>query len=197
MIMRKPVALFTGDTLFIGDVGHSDLAIKPDLTKRDLASMMYDSLHQRIMPLPDHITIYPAHGAGSACGKNMSGNPDSLGNQKATNYALDTKLTREQFIDMVLDGLQAAPSYFSFNAKMNKNGYADFDQVVAKGSQLIGWENYQTLKENVPNLLTLDTRSPQTFKDGFLADSINIGIDGGFAPWVGAIIGDVSPPLFS
>ncbi len=191
-----PTALFTGDTLFIGDVGRPDLAIKSDLSKRDLASMMFDSLRNKIIPLPDHITVYPAHGAGSACGKNMSKETfDSLGNQKVSNYALDPKLEREQFIDLVLDGLQEAPSYFSFNAQMNKNGYNRFDDVIEKGSKALSKNEYKRYLQQYPNLITLDTRDPQVFKNGYVKGSLSIGINGGFAPWVGAILGDVSLPI--
>ncbi|ADQ16030.1 Rhodanese domain protein [Leadbetterella byssophila DSM 17132] len=188
----KPKALFTGDTLFIGDVGRPDLAQKvvEDLTQDKLAGMLYDSLRNKIMPLPDDIIIYPAHGAGSACGKNMSKETsDTLGHQKQTNYAL-RDITKEQFIKEVTDGLLPPPIYFPENVKMNISGYESLDTVMERGLQALDAEGFETAA-NATGALILDTRSPQEFAKGFIPNSINIGIDGSFAPWVGALIPDI------
>jgi hydroxyacylglutathione hydrolase len=188
----KPKALFTGDTLFIGDVGRPDLAQKvvEDLTQDKLAGMLYDSLRNKIMPLPDHIIIYPAHGAGSACGKNMSKETsDTLGHQKQTNYAL-RDITKEQFIKEVTDGLLPPPIYFPENVKMNIGGYESLDTVMERGLQALDADGFEAAA-NATGALILDTRSPQDFARGFIPNSINIGIDGSFAPWVGALIPDI------
>lgn len=188
----KPKALFTGDTLFIGDVGRPDLAQKvvEDLTQDKLAGMLYDSLRNKIMPLPDDIIIYPAHGAGSACGKNMSKETsDTLGHQKQTNYAL-RDITKEQFIKEVTDGLLPPPIYFPENVKMNISGYESLDTVMERGLQALDAEGFEAAA-NATGALILDTRSPQEFAKGFIPNSINIGIDGSFAPWVGALIPDI------
>jgi hydroxyacylglutathione hydrolase len=188
----KPKALFTGDTLFIGDVGRPDLAQKvvEDLTQDKLAGMLYDSLRNKIMPLPDDIIIYPAHGAGSACGKNMSKETsDTLGHQKQTNYAL-RDITKEQFIKEVTEGLLPPPIYFPENVKMNISGYESLDTVMERGLQALDAEGFEAAA-NATGALILDTRSPQEFAKGFIPNSINIGIDGSFAPWVGALIPDI------
>lgn len=192
---RKETALFSGDTLFIGDVGRPDLAVKTDLTKEDLAAHLYDSLRHKIMPLADDIIVYPAHGAGSACGKNMSKETfDTLGNQKQTNYALRADMTKADFIKEVTDGLGIAPQYFPKNALLNKEGYQSIDTVYQQG--LVAWtpDQFEALV-NETGALVLDTRSPQVFKDGFIPNAINIGIDGSFAPWVGALIVDLQQPI--
>jgi glyoxylase-like metal-dependent hydrolase (beta-lactamase superfamily II)/rhodanese-related sulfurtransferase len=190
----KEQAIFTGDTLFIGDVGRPDLAQKSNLTINDLASHLYDSLHNKIMPLADDIIVYPAHGAGSACGKNMSKETsDTLGNQKKTNYALKAA-TKEQFIKEVTDGLLPPPFYFPKNVMLNKTGYESVEKVISKGMTPLSPEVIEMLVED-HNALVLDTRKPQIFKDGFIPQSINIGIDGDFAPWVGTLITDINQAI--
>lgn len=192
----KDVALFTGDTLFIGDVGRPDLAQKvvADLTQDKLASHLYDSLHNKILPLADDIIVYPAHGAGSACGKNMSKETtDTLGNQKRTNYALQP-MSREDFIEKVLDGLMPPPAYFPENVLMNIKGYESIDNVLDKGLQALSPAAFEAAA-NETGAIILDTREPQVFAKGFIPNSINIGIDGNFAPWVGALIPDIKQPL--
>jgi len=191
----KDHAIFSGDTLFIGDVGRPDLAVKSDLTQSDLASMLYDSLRNKIMTLADDVTVYPGHGAGSACGKNMSKETvDTLGNQKATNYALRADMTKDEFIKEVTTGLSTPPQYFPKNAVMNKTGYADIEEVLNQGTKALSVEEFEGLA-NETGALLLDTRAPQTFKDAFIPNSINIGVDGGFAPWVGALIVDLKQPI--
>ncbi len=187
-------AIFTGDTLFIGDVGRPDLAIKSDLTKEDLAGMLYDSLETKIKTLPDSILIYPAHGAGSACGKNMSKDTfDTLGNQKQNNYALKAK-DKATFIKEVLEDLLPAPSYFSVNALMNKEGYRNTAEVIKQGSIALDADGFEKLQEQTHALL-LDTRDPAAFKEGFIPGSINIGLNGQFAPWAGVLITDTTQPI--
>ncbi len=193
----KAVALFSGDTLFIGDVGRPDLAQKvaADLTQEKLASYLYDSLRNKIMPLPDDIIVYPAHGAGSACGKNMSKETsDTLGHQKQTNYALRADMTREEFTREVLTGLAAPPAYFPLNVQMNIQGIESIDTVLARGQQALTAQGFEAAA-NETHALILDTRDPQTFAQGFVPNSINIGIDGQFAPWVGALIPDIKQEL--
>jgi glyoxylase-like metal-dependent hydrolase (beta-lactamase superfamily II)/rhodanese-related sulfurtransferase len=186
--------IFSGDTLFIGDVGRPDLAIKSDLTVHDLAGMMYDSLRDKILPLPDHIIVYPAHGAGSACGKNLSKETyDTLGHQKEVNYALKAQ-SREEFIKAVTDGLTPPPQYFPMNALMNKQGARGLDeinQVALTGMSPQEFENAAI----ATGALILDTRAPQAFATGFIPGSINIGLDGQFAPWVGALVTDITQPI--
>jgi glyoxylase-like metal-dependent hydrolase (beta-lactamase superfamily II)/rhodanese-related sulfurtransferase len=190
----KPHAIFTGDTLFIGDVGRPDLAIKGDVTERDLAGMLYDSLHRKIMTLPDDLLVYPAHGAGSACGKNMSKETsDTLGHQKETNYALRAQ-SKEQFIEEVLAGLSQAPAYFAKNALMNKTGYEPIDAVMERGSQALSPEAFEAAV-NETGALVLDVRPAAEFARGFIPNAINIGLDGQFAPWVGALIPDLLHPI--
>ena len=188
-------AIFSGDTLFLGDVGRPDLAQKSgEMTERDLAGMLYDSLHSKILPLDDSITVYPAHGAGSACGKNMQKETvDTLGNQKRTNYAL-RQPTKESFIEEVLDGLTAPPKYFGMNVALNKGGYESFEQVLKKGNNPISVDDFETAVEETGALI-LDTRAAADFHKGFVPNSINIGIKGDFAPWVGAMIVDVQQPI--
>lgn len=191
----KETALFSGDTLFIGDVGRPDLAVKTHLSRADLAAHLYNSLRNKIMPLADDITVYPAHGAGSACGKNMSSDTfDSLGNQKATNYALRADMSQEEFIQEVTSGLTKPPQYFPKNVFMNKNGYESLDVVYERGIVALSPEDFEGIA-NETGALILDTRTSQTFKDGFVPNSINIGLDGSFAPWIGALILDLKQPI--
>ncbi|MCU0373976.1 MAG: MBL fold metallo-hydrolase [Chitinophagaceae bacterium] len=192
----KETGLFSGDTLFIGDVGRPDLAQKviAELTQEKLASHLYDSLHNKIMPLSDDIIVYPAHGAGSACGKNMSKETtDKLGNQKRTNYALQP-MSREDFIKQVLTGLTPPPAYFPANVIMNITGYDSIDEVLERGQQALSPAAFEAAA-NETGAVVLDTRSPQTFALGFIPNAINIGIDGNFAPWVGALIPDVKQEI--
>ncbi|MBO4233503.1 MBL fold metallo-hydrolase [Riemerella anatipestifer] len=191
----KETALFSGDTLFLGDVGRPDLAQKAtNLTQEELAGLLYDSLYNKILPLPDEVTVYPAHGAGSACGKNMMKETvDSLGNQKKINYALNQP-SKEAFIEAVLDGLTAPPQYFGMNVAMNKGGYTSFDEVLKNGKEALSVEDFETVAENTGALI-LDTRNAADFHQGFVPNSINIGLKGSFAPWVGAMIVDVKQPL--
>jgi hydroxyacylglutathione hydrolase len=192
----KDVALFSGDTLFIGDVGRPDLAQKAGvMTKEDLAATLYDSLRNKIMPLADDIIVYPAHGAGSACGKNMSKETtDTLGHQKQTNYALKADMTKEQFIKEVTDGLAQPPAYFPLNVMMNKEGYESIDEVMERGNHALSPDAFEAAA-NETDALLLDTRAPEIFAKGFIPNSINIGIDGSFAPWVGALIPDIKQKL--
>jgi glyoxylase-like metal-dependent hydrolase (beta-lactamase superfamily II)/rhodanese-related sulfurtransferase len=193
----KETSLFSGDTLFIGDVGRPDLAqkVKADLTEDILAGHLFDSLRNKIMPLADDIIVYPAHGAGSACGKNMSKETtDTLGNQKKTNYALNPDLTREAFKKEVLTGLVAPPAYFPLNVLMNIQGYDSIDKVMERGQHALSPAAFE-VAANETGALVLDTRDPQTFAAGFIPNSINIGIDGSFAPWVGAMIPDIKQEI--
>ena len=191
----KETALFSGDTLFLGDVGRPDLAQKAaNMTQEELAGILYESLQNKIMPLADDIMVYPAHGAGSACGKNMQKETmDSLGNQKKTNYALNQP-NKEAFIHAVLEGLSTPPSYFGMNVAMNKGGYKSFEQVLEKGKQALAPEQFAQIAEE-QSALVLDTRNAADFHKGFIPNSINIGLKGDFAPWVGAMIVDVQQPL--
>jgi len=193
----KDVGLFSGDTLFIGDVGRPDLAQKlvTDLTQDKLAGYLFDSLRNQIMPLADDIIVYPAHGAGSACGKNMSKETtDTLGHQKETNYALRPDMTKEEFIKEVTTGLVAPPAYFPLNVMMNIQGYDSIDKVLERGQHALSPDAFE-VAANETGALVLDTRDPQTFAKGFVPNSINIGIDGQFAPWVGAMIPDIKQEI--
>lgn len=193
----KEVAMFTGDTLFIGDVGRPDLAqkVKADLTEEKLAAHLFDSLRNKIMPLADDIIVYPAHGAGSACGKNMSKETsDTLGHQKATNYALRPDMTKEEFIKEVTTGLTAPPQYFPLNVLMNIQGYDSISDVIKRGTQALSVDAFETAA-NETGALILDTRDAQVFAKGFVPNSINIGVDGSFAPWVGAMIPDIKQEI--
>ncbi len=191
----KETALFSGDTLFLGDVGRPDLAQKAaDMTQEDLAGILYESLYQKILPLPDSVTVYPAHGAGSACGKNMMKETvDSLGNQKAMNYALNQP-SKAAFIAAVLDGLLPPPQYFGSNVAMNKNGYSSFDSVLNNGMKALTSAEFEVIAE-ATNALILDTRNNAEFCKGFIPQAINIGLNGDFAPWVGTLIADVKQPI--
>ena len=192
----KAEAIFTGDTLFIGDVGRPDLAQKvvKDLTQDMLAGFLYESLRNKIMPLSDDLIVYPAHGAGSACGKNMSKETsDTLGNQKKTNYALQ-EMTKEEFIKELITGLTPPPAYFPQNVMMNIQGYDSIDTVMERGARALSPVEFEAAA-NETNALILDTRDPQTFAKGFVPNSINIGIDGSFAVWVGAMIPDLKQEI--
>ncbi len=193
----KEQAIFSGDTLFIGDVGRPDLAqhVIADLTEEKLAAHLYESLQNKILPLSDDIIVYPAHGAGSACGKNLSKETsDTLGNQKRTNYALREGLTKEVFIAELLNGLMPPPSYFPKNVLMNINGYDHFDEVLERGANPLSPTAFEVLA-NETNALIIDTRSAKMFSKGFIPNSINIGIDGSFAVWVGTLVTDIKQQI--
>lgn len=191
----KAHSIFTGDTLFIGDVGRPDLAQKSDLTMDDLAGFLYDSLRNKIMTLPDEVIVYPAHGAGSACGKNMSKETTStIGIQKQLNYALRADMTKAEFIKEVTDGLLAPPSYFPLNVKLNKQGYESMETVMKRAAQALSPAAFEEAV-NATGALVLDVRKAEEFARGFIPNSINIGLDGQFAPWVGALIMDVDQPI--
>ncbi|GGF17206.1 MBL fold metallo-hydrolase [Echinicola rosea] len=191
-----PKAIFTGDTLFIGDVGRPDLAqkVSEDLTQEKQAGHLYDSLRNKILPLPDDLVVYPAHGAGSACGKNMSKETsDTLGNQKKTNYALQ-EMTKEEFIKKLIEGLTPPPAYFPQNVKMNIQGYDSIDEVLERGVKALSPVDFEAVANDTGAVL-LDTRSPQVFAQGFIPNAVNIGIDGSFAVWVGTMIPDVKQKI--
>ncbi|MBI1226454.1 MAG: MBL fold metallo-hydrolase [Bacteroidetes bacterium] len=191
----KETAIFSGDTLFIGDVGRPDLAQKSDLTMADLAGHLYDSLRNKIMTLPDDVTVYPAHGAGSACGKNMSKETVStIGAQKANNYALRSDMTKAEFVHEVTDGLMAPPKYFPENVRLNKEGYASFEEVMKRSAQALSPRAFEEAV-NATGALMLDVRHESVFYKGFIPNSIFIGLGGQFAPWVGALVADVNTPL--
>lgn len=187
-------AIFSGDTLFLGDVGRPDLAIKSDLTKEDLAGMLYDSLRNKIMTLADDVIVYPAHGAGSACGKNLSKETvGTIGDQKKTNYALRANMTKAEFIEEVLDGIAPPPQYFAKNAMMNKTGYDSFETVLKSGNSPLNPEDFEAMA-NHEEALVLDVRSQSDYIKGHIPNSIFIGLNGQFAPWVGALITDLKQP---
>ena len=187
-------ALFSGDTLFIGDVGRPDLAQKSAaMTQEELAGTLFDSLRNKIMPLADHIIVYPAHGAGSSCGKNMSKETfDTLGNQKMVNYALRSDMERSAFIKELTNGLLPPPSYFGMNVAMNKKGYDSIQVVMARGLKALSRDQFTSL---MPEALILDTRPATEFAQGFISGSIFIGLEGQFAPWVGALIPDIKQEI--
>ncbi len=191
---RKQRYIFTGDTLFIGDVGRPDLAVKGNLTEKELAGLLYDSLRNKIMPLPDDVTVYPGHGAGSACGKNIGKETyDTLGNQKKKNWALQN-ISKEQFIKEATTGLLPPPQYFPKNALLNKLGYESIDNIIEREYIPLGVNEFKEKMND--GALVLDTRSPQEFATAHIAGSINIGLDGGpFAVWVGALIEDLKTPI--
>ncbi|CAL2089233.1 hydroxyacylglutathione hydrolase [Tenacibaculum sp. 190524A05c] len=191
----KDYAIFSGDTLFIGDVGRPDLAQKGDITKEDLAGFLFDSLRNKIMVLNDDVIVYPAHGAGSACGKNLSKETVStIGNQKQSNYALRADMTREEFIEEVTDGLLPPPDYFPLNVKLNKEGYESIDTILEKGTKSLSVEDFISKTEKYDALI-LDVRHQSDFIDGFVPKSMFIGLNGTFAPWVGALIKDINQPI--
>lgn len=189
-------AIFSGDTLFLGDVGRPDLAQKAaHMTQKQLAGLLFHSLRDKIMPLADDVIVYPAHGAGSACGKNMSKETvGTIGDQKATNYALRASMTEAEFVKEVTDGLLPPPAYFGMNVAMNKSGIESFETVFNQGMKAINANEFEVVAEETGALI-LDTRSNGDFAKGFIPQSINIGINGDFAPWVGALIGDVKQPI--
>ncbi|QES89956.1 MBL fold metallo-hydrolase [Rhizosphaericola mali] len=184
----KEYAVFTGDTLFVGDVGRPDLSQKGELyTPEDLAGLMYDSLHAKIFPLQDDVIVYPAHGAGSSCGKSLSSKTFStVGEQKETNYALLSK-SRGEFISNVTDGLSTPPAYFPINAEINKKGYASLDSVLENALQALDVDSFE-VKSKEENVIILDTRNESDFTDGFIPTSIFIGLNGRFAEWAGSLL---------
>lgn len=192
----KDHAIFTGDTLFLGDVGRPDLAQKSgSITTEDLAGFLYDSLRTKIMPLADDVIVYPAHGAGSACGKNMMKETvDTLGNQKKMNYALRADMTKEEFIKELTYGLLPPPAYFPLNVKLNKEGYQDVEKVIAKGQHALSPREFE-VAANETEAVMLDVRHQNDFSSGHVPRSIFIGLNGGFAPWVGALVKDVNHPI--
>jgi glyoxylase-like metal-dependent hydrolase (beta-lactamase superfamily II)/rhodanese-related sulfurtransferase len=189
-------AIFTGDTLFLGDVGRPDLAQNTKgMTKEKLAETLFDSLRNKIMPLPNNVLVYPGHGAGSACGKNMSKETKGiLGEQKENNYALRADMTKEEFVKEVTDGLLPPPVYFPLNVKMNKEGYADLSEIIKEGSHALSPNEFEKLANETAALI-LDVRTQEEFAKGHIPNSIFIGLDGAFAPWVGALIGDVNQAI--
>ena len=190
-----PHAMFTGDTLFLGDVGRPDLAQKSELTIEDLAGHLYDSLRNKLMTLPDDTIVYPGHGAGSACGKNMSKETvGTLGDQKANNYALRVDMTKEEFVKEVTDGLLPPPGYFPMNVALNKRGYDSIDRVMERGTQALSPEDFEAVA-NETEAVMLDIRSTAEFVERHIPRSTFIGLAGGFAPWVGAMIVDVKQPI--
>lgn len=191
----KDHAIFSGDTLFLGDVGRPDLAIKSDLTKEDLAGMLFDSLRTKIMPLADDVIVYPGHGAGSACGKNLSKETVGLlGEQKQTNYALRANMTKAEFVEEVLDGIAPPPQYFAKNAMMNKTGYGTFETILKTGNTALSADEFEALA-NHESALVLDVRPQADYIKGHIPNSIFIGLNGQFAPWVGALITDLKQPI--
>ena len=192
----KDHAIFSGDTLFLGDVGRPDLAQKAaTMTQEELAGILYDSLRNKIMTLADEVIVYPGHGAGSSCGKNMSKETvGTIGDQKATNYALRANMTKEEFVAEVTDGLSAPPAYFPENVRMNKMGYESLDKVMEKGLRALSPDAFEAAA-NETEALVIDTRHQNTFIKGFVPQSIFIGIDGSFAMWVGALILDIKQPI--
>lgn len=193
----KEHGIISGDTLFIGDVGRPDLAqhVIAELTEEKLAGMLFDSLRNKIMPLSDDLIVYPNHGAGSACGKNMSKETtDTLGHQKQVNYALNPELTKEEFIKVLLTGLTPPPGYFPSNVLLNIKGYESFDDVIKRGLQPLNVYEFEILNHE-RNVLILDTRNAEDFSNGFIPHSVNIGLDGSFAQWVGEMISDINQKM--
>ena len=191
----KDVAIFSGDTLFINDVGRPDLAVKSDLSREDLAGHLYDSLRHKIMPLADDVIVYPGHGAGSACGKNMAKETtDTLGHQKMVNYALQPNMTKAEFVQAVTDGLAEPPQYFPKNAVLNKMGYESFEEVLRRGMKPLSVNEFVQAWD-VAEALVIDTRNKTEFPMDFIPDSIFIGIDDMFAPWVGTLVPDLQQPV--
>jgi glyoxylase-like metal-dependent hydrolase (beta-lactamase superfamily II)/rhodanese-related sulfurtransferase len=192
----KENALFSGDTLFLGDVGRPDLAQKAaHMTQEGLAGLLYDSLRNKVMNLPSNILVYPAHGAGSACGKNMSTDTvDTLANQLKTNYALRADMTKEEFVKEVTDGLLPPPAYFPHNVRLNKEGYKSIDDVIIKGEKALSPDEFENLA-NQSEALILDVRNDDEFAEKHIPRSIFIGLNGSFAPWVGALIKDTNQPI--
>ena len=191
----KNNAIFTGDTLFIGDVGRPDLATSSNITSEDLAGILFDSLRNKIMPLDDEIIVYPAHGAGSSCGKNLSKETFStLGIQKKTNYALREDMTKKEFVKELLDGMPLPPKYFKDNAMMNKLGYNSFEDVIEQGNKSLEIDEFKNFLLN-PEIILLDVRHQKDFMNKHIPNSIFIGLNGSFAPWVGSIIEDTNKKI--
>ncbi|PQB08374.1 MBL fold metallo-hydrolase [Polaribacter filamentus] len=191
----KDHALFSGDTLFLGDVGRPDLAQKGDVTEKDLAGFLFDSLRNKVMTLADEVIVYPAHGAGSACGKNLSKETvGTIGNQKETNYALRANMTKDEFVKEVTDGLLPPPAYFPLNVKLNKEGYKNIDEVIENSAKPLSVEGFE-IHANETDALILDVRHQSEFIKGFIPQSIFVGLGGTFAPWVGALIKDIKQPI--
>jgi len=192
----KEHSLFSGDTLFLGDVGRPDLAQKAaSMTQEELAGVLYDSIRTKIMTLPDEVVVYPGHGAGSACGKNMSSETvGSIGHEKANNYALRADMTREEFVKEVTHGLATPPAYFPLNVQMNKAGYEDIEEVLKRGDNGLSPDEFEAAA-NETGAIVLDVRHQFDFVKGFIPRSTFIGVQGGFAPWVGALIKDVKQPI--
>jgi glyoxylase-like metal-dependent hydrolase (beta-lactamase superfamily II)/rhodanese-related sulfurtransferase len=191
----KNHAIFTGDTLFLGDVGRPDLAIKSDLNEKDLAGILFKSLRTKIMNLDDSLIVYPAHGAGSACGKNLSKETiGTLGDQKRTNYALRSNMTKEEFVKELLDGIIEPPQYFSKNAKLNQSGCKELDEVLKNGNIPLSVNEFETMAESKKALI-LDVRTQKDFIESHIPGSIFIGLNGSFAPWVGTLISNIKQPL--
>ncbi len=192
---NKPY-VFTGDCLFIGDVGRPDLAVKSDMTEEDLAGHLYDSLRNKIMTLPDDIVVYPNHGAGSACGKNMSSETfDTLGNQKKTNYALRADMTKEEFIKEVTTGLKPPPQYFPNNVRMNKGINTSIDEILQRGTTPIDAASFKELSER-DDILVIDTRTKDEYaEEGTVPGAWYIGVNGNFAPWVGSLITNINQKI--
>jgi glyoxylase-like metal-dependent hydrolase (beta-lactamase superfamily II)/rhodanese-related sulfurtransferase len=191
----KNHAIFTGDTLFLGDVGRPDLAIKSGLTEKDLAGMLFKSLRTKIMTLDDAVIVYPAHGAGSACGKNLSKETvGTVGGQKNTNYALRANMTKDEFVKEVLDGIGKAPQYFSKNAKLNQSGYSELDEILEKSNTPLSVSEFESLTADT-NTLVLDVRTQKDFIESHIPGSLFIGLNGEFAPWVGALISNIKHPM--
>ena len=191
----KKVSLFSGDTLFLGDVGRPDLAQKSDLSQEDLAGILFDSLRTKIMTLPDDVVVYPGHGAGSACGKNMSKETvGSIGYEKVNNYALRADMTKQEFIQEVTEGILPPPAYFPENVRLNKQGTSSADKVIAKAKKALDVNKFKKIAQQ-KDVIILDVRHQKEFVKGFIPNSIFIGIDGGFAPWVGTIIEKIETPI--
>ena len=191
----KNHAIFTGDTLFLGDVGRPDLAIKSNLTKKDLAGMLFKSLRTKIMTLEDSVIIYPAHGAGSACGKNLSKETvGTLGDQKKNNYALRANMNKDEFVKEVLDGIGEPPQYFSKNAILNQSGYSELDKVLENGNNPLSVSEFESLAID-SNILVLDVRTQKDFIENHIPGALFIGLNGGFAPWVGALISNIKQDI--
>ena len=193
---QNPYCLFSGDTLFLGDVGRPDLAQKSlNISKEDLAGILYDSIHNKISVLPDHILIYPAHGAGSACGKNMMKETvDTLANQKIVNYALNGSFSKNEFIEELTHDLESPPDYFPSNVMLNQEGYKDFDFVLKNSFNRLDILQFKELNDSDDTII-LDVRNQNDFKKGFIPGSVFIGLNGTFAPWVGSIIKDINKKI--
>ena len=193
---QNPYCLFSGDTLFLGDVGRPDLAQKSlNISKEDLAGILYDSIHNKISVLPDHILIYPAHGAGSACGKNMMKETvDTLANQKIVNYALNGSFSKNEFIEELTHDLESPPDYFPSNVMLNQEGYKDFDFVLKNSFNRLDLLQFKELNDSDDTII-LDVRNQNDFKKGFIPGSVFIGLNGTFAPWVGSIIKDINKKI--